>query len=414
LKIIFVNKYFYPDHSATSQLLTDLSFALANQGYEVYVLTSRQIYDDPSAKLPAIEKSNGINIYRIWTTQFGRSPLIGRAVDYMTFYLCCAWHLFWMTSRNDIIVAKTDPPMISEVVTFIAKIHKAIVVNWLQDLFPEAAWALQIKAVKGLLGRFLYLVRNISLKYAYVNIVIGHIMSKKLGMLGINPNLIKIIHNWSDGDLIKPVTPKKNNLRKQWGLSEKFVVGYSGNMGRDHEFNTILDSAKALAKYTNIVFLFIGGGIKRQWIEEEVVKRGLTNCLFKPYQPRSSLGESITLPDVHLISFKPELEGYAVPSKFYGVAAACRPTIFVGDSNGEIARIIKREKCGFNIRIGDYHKLAYCLTKLYKSSSLRDYMGMNARRSFDKLFSKKVAINKWIEIISGINKHTLYRKTNRN
>jgi len=410
VKIIFVNKYFYPDHSATSQLLTDLSFTLANQGYKVYILTSRQIYDDPSAKLPAIEEANGVNIYRMWTTQFGRSPLIGRAIDYITFYLCCAWHLFRMVSRNDIVVAKTDPPMISEVITFVARIRKAVVINWLQDLFPEAAWALKIKAVEGLFGRFLFLVRNISLKYAYVNVVIGHIMLRKLNKVGINKNQIKIIHNWSDGDLIKLINPKENSLRKQWGLSGKFVVGYSGNMGRDHEFNTILDSAEALAKYTNIVFLFIGDGIKRQWIEEEVAKRGLTNCLFKPYQPRSSLGESITLPDVHLISFKPELEGYAVPSKFYGVAAACRPTIFVGDSNGEIARIIKRENCGFNIRIGDYQKMIDSLLKLYKSSNLRDRMGMNARRSFDELFSKKVAINRWIEIISGINKHTLSRE----
>jgi len=410
LKIIFVNKYFYPDHSATSQLLTDLSFALADQGYKVHILTSRQIYDDPSAKLPAIEESNGVNIYRMWTTQFGRSPLIGRAIDYITFYICCAWRLFWLISRDDIVVAKTDPPMLSEVVTFIARMRKAIVVNWLQDLFPEAAWALKIKALEGLFGRFLFLVRNISLKYAYVNVVIGRIMSKKLTMLGINPNQIKIIHNWSDGDLIKLINPKNNSLRKQWGLSGKFVVGYSGNMGRDHEFKTLLDSAETLAKYNNIVFLFIGGGIKRKWIEAEVVKRGLKNCIFKPYQPRSSLGESITLPDVHIISFQPELEGYAVPSKFYGVAAACRPTIFVGDSNGEIARIIKKEKCGFNIRIGDYHKFVHCLIKLYKSSDLRERMGMNARRSFDRLFSKKVAISKWVELISEISKHPMSRR----
>ena len=40
---IFVNRYFYPDHSATSQLLSDLVFALAESGETVSVVTSRQL-----------------------------------------------------------------------------------------------------------------------------------------------------------------------------------------------------------------------------------------------------------------------------------------------------------------------------------------------------------------------------------
>ena len=34
-KTIFINRYFYPDHSATSQMLSDLAFALAGDGGEV-------------------------------------------------------------------------------------------------------------------------------------------------------------------------------------------------------------------------------------------------------------------------------------------------------------------------------------------------------------------------------------------
>lgn len=32
VKIVFLNRYFYPDHSATNQLLTDLAFDLAVGG----------------------------------------------------------------------------------------------------------------------------------------------------------------------------------------------------------------------------------------------------------------------------------------------------------------------------------------------------------------------------------------------
>ena len=40
-KIIFVNRFFYPDQSATSQILTDLAFFLAEETHEVHVITSR-------------------------------------------------------------------------------------------------------------------------------------------------------------------------------------------------------------------------------------------------------------------------------------------------------------------------------------------------------------------------------------
>ena len=45
MKIIFVNRFFYPDHSATSQMLSDLAFALAGCGHTVQVITSRLIYE---------------------------------------------------------------------------------------------------------------------------------------------------------------------------------------------------------------------------------------------------------------------------------------------------------------------------------------------------------------------------------
>src|SRR6185295_20168968 len=115
MKIVFVNRFFFPDHSATSQLLTDLAFYLAGSGHEVHVVTSRQRYEDPGALLPSAEVANGVKIHRIWTSRFGRDKLHGRAVDYATFYLSAGWRLFRLAGPGDTIVAKTDPPLISVV-----------------------------------------------------------------------------------------------------------------------------------------------------------------------------------------------------------------------------------------------------------------------------------------------------------
>jgi len=58
----------------------------------------------------------------------------------------------------------------------------------------------------------------------------------------------------------RPAYAAHNPLRSAWNLEDKFVVGYSGNLGRAHEFETILGAAEHLRSDPRIVFLFIGGG----------------------------------------------------------------------------------------------------------------------------------------------------------
>ncbi len=143
MALIFLNRYFYPDHSATSQLLSDLAFALASEseGQTVTVITSRQSYDDPSLSLPPREAIRGVDVKRIWTTRFGRTNLVGRAIDYLTFYVSAAWALGRLARSGDVIIAKTDPPMLSVIAAPIARWRRAKLINWLQDLFPEVAQA---------------------------------------------------------------------------------------------------------------------------------------------------------------------------------------------------------------------------------------------------------------------------------
>ncbi len=111
-----------------------------------------------------------------------------------------------------------------------------------------------------------------------------------------------VVPNWANGVMICPITPGANPLRPEWGLADKMVVGYSGNMGRAHEFRSIIDVAGELSNDTEIVFLFIGDGAQRRAIGDAAAERNLTNLLFKPYQPRESLDLSLGVADIHLVS----------------------------------------------------------------------------------------------------------------
>ena len=397
MKIVFVNRFFYPDHSATSQLLTDLAFHQAKTGVGVHVIASRQVYDDPNATLPSQDFVQGVRVTRVWATRFGRQNMLGRTLDYLTFYLSAALSLFVLLKPGDIVVAKTDPPLISVVAAIAVKSRGAKLINWIQDLFPEVAGVLGVGGIRGR-ESLLRSVRNWSLQTAYKNVVIGDGMANKLAEDGIQPGAIQVIHNWADGCAIQPVDRDKNDLRREWHNQDRFVVGYSGNIGRAHEFDTILDAAEKLKGDANIIFLFIGGGAQRDRIEEEARRRGLESIMFKPYQPREQLTLSLTVPDVHLISLQPALEGLIVPSKFYGIAAAGRPTIFVGDRDGEIPRILRETGSGYTVSIGDSLGLANRILEMSRDVETMN-MGIRARKAFDQRFDQRHAFAAWEELL---------------
>ena len=145
MKVVFVNRFFHPDHSATSQLVSDLAFHLADRGCAVAVVTSRLGYQGREPVFVGREQVRGVEIHRTWTSHFGRSTLAGRAVDYLTFYLSSFWCLLRLAEPGDVIVSKTDPPLISVVAGCAAFLRRARLINWVQDLFPEIQTAAGMK-----------------------------------------------------------------------------------------------------------------------------------------------------------------------------------------------------------------------------------------------------------------------------
>lgn len=401
MKLIFVNRFFYPDQSATSQLLTSLASSLSAQGWDVHVVTSRLEYDNPDAALPARATHNGVHVYRVWTSRFGRAWLPGRALDYLTFYSSAAWRLWRLARKGDIIVAKTDPPMLSVVGAAVASLRRARLVNWLQDIFPEIAQVLRMRAIRGVVAELLCNLRDWSLKRARANVVLGKRMHRHVLETGIEPFRVHTIPNWECGCTIQPVAREDNDLRREWSLADRFVVGYSGNMGRAHDFNVVLDAAERL-RTTGIVFLWIGDGSQRAWLQEEACRRGLDNFIFKPYQPRERLAQSLSVPDVHLISLLPAMEGLIFPSKFYGVLAAGRPGLFIGDLEGDVAAELYKHRCGYSIGPTDTGALAACIKHLSADAENCRSMGMRARHAFTTLYDEQLAVGRWERLLQHV------------
>ena len=398
-RLIFVNRFYAPDHSATSQILTDLCRFLAAEGHEVTVIASRMRYDDPKAMLPAEELLDGVRVRRVATTRLGRGSVIGRLTDYLSFYLSATWALLGTAKRGDVVIAKTDPPLISVPAALVARLKGAKLVNWLQDLYPEVAVAMGIKGLGGLPGRIAAGLRDWSLRRAAANVAVGELMAERLEARGLPAASLTVIQNWSSDTDVAPIPAETNPLRSEWGYgAHDFVVAYSGNLGRAHEAETLLDAARRLAGRGNIHFLFIGGGHHLKSVEQIA----LPNIAFRPYQPRDRLAQSLSVGDVHWLSLREEFEGLIVPSKFFGIAAAGRPVIAVTHGRGEIARIVAAHQCGAVVAPGDGEGLARAIEALAADRASCLAMGQRARTMLEAHFGQARALSRFAALLASL------------
>ena len=281
-RIVFINRFYYPDNSATSQLLIELAEYLASQGKEVHVITSRQLYENANAGLVKNECINDVHVHRLNSFSFGRAHIIGRVLDYISFYVSLFLFLNVNLKENDTIVSKTDPPLVAVLPSIISCYKKIVLINWVQDLFPEVAEALNSKPPIKPVYALCRIVRNWSYKKADLNIAIGELMKERLIKNNIEPEKVVVIHNWHVGGRGKANKDDITQLKQTWGLHDKFVLGYSGNLGRAHECEIFLEAARKLACYKDIYFLFIGGGVGMTALKAHAKNQNIVNIILSP------------------------------------------------------------------------------------------------------------------------------------
>jgi colanic acid biosynthesis glycosyl transferase WcaI len=383
-------------------MLSDLAFRLAKRGVSVSVVASQQLYENSRASLPPYEELERVHVHRVPTATRGRSRLAGRALDYASFHAAASLKLLHLLGRGDVVVAKTDPPLISIAVSQVASWKGAVLVNWLQDLFPEVASALAPDLMPSWLERMLVAARDRSLRHAAMNVVLSEGMGERVRSHGVDPTHIRIVPNWADTTSVAPRAVADSQTRRRLGLSGQFVVGYSGNLGRAHEFETLLGAARLLRADPEFTFLMTGAGARSRSLQNAVEGEGLLNFQFQDYQPPELLSDSLAAADVHLVSLLPALEGLIVPSKIYGILAAGRPAVFIGDTAGDLAGMIRKHDCGVAVAVGDARRLATELRALKDDSSRRERMGRNGRILAVSRYASEHALADWLEFLGVI------------
>ncbi|MBM3855085.1 MAG: glycosyltransferase family 4 protein, partial [Verrucomicrobia bacterium] len=362
MKVVFVNRFYWPEIPATGQLLTDLAQGLAARDWEVSVITSAA-----HPGVPRLEWHCGVNILRVGGTRWARRGTLGKAVDFGTFFLGATRRVFMLAGPDTIVVPMTDPPLLGVGVELAAACRGARTVHWIQDIYPEVATALLRHSWLGILRP----LRNLAWRKAAACVTVGRDMAQAVTRAAVCPERVHVAPNWAP-EGISPLAPTAPNpLRKERGLNGKFVVAYSGNLGRVHDLDPIIGLAATLHTDPDVVVVFIGDGVQRPRLEAAARARSLANVAFFPPQPRDRLSESLALGDLHLVTLRPGCEGYVFPSKLYGIAAAGRPIAFVGPPDCEVAGIIREYGLGLTFPRDDIAGLAAGVRRLAADAAAR-------------------------------------------
>jgi colanic acid biosynthesis glycosyl transferase WcaI len=395
VKILFINQFFYPDHSAVSQQLTDLAEDLAAAGDRVDVICGRGGYSGGAiqaksasrfggVRLAAHESYHGIEIYRVRSTGFGRHTMLGRITDMLAFYVTATWAMFRRTApatRPDLLYPVSTPPLLFLGALLVGKLRGLPVIYSVHDLYPDIAVALGVLKPDSWITRAINALSLFGMRRMDRIIVLGRYAKDLIVAKGIPERQVEVLENWADPELTHPVAPGDNWFRRERNFAGKFVVLYSGNMGLAHEFETILESARRLRERSDIVFLFVGGGARRRQIEQYRDVHGLTNLVLEGYQDRGDLSYSLSSGDAFLVTLRPGGEGLVLPCKVYAGMAVARPLLFVGPERCDTAEAIERAGCGWIFAPGDVDGLTAKIVELREHPEAAAERGARGREA---------------------------------
>lgn len=364
MKILLLNQTFYPDAVATAQQLTDLAVYLTEQGHEVSVLADYRGYENREKTFPLSEVYKGITIHRLRSTGFGKQRFILRLLDAFSFDLMLARKLLFF-SRQDVVISFTSPPLIGFLGTLFCLLKGGRSVQWLMDINPDAAFSVGYIKKKSLLGKFLNFIFEFTLKMSSHIVVLDRWMKKVAIEHGGKEENVSIVHPWA---LFEP--PKENGqthqsvFRKQNGFEGKTIVLYSGNHSVVHPLYTLMDAAKRMKNDPEVVFVFVGGGLRTLEVKAFKERENLDNIVQLPTIPRELLSDALMSVDAHVVVMGEAVNGLVHSSKVYGSLATGRPIIYIGPEKGHVMDLLKNCHQAYHAEHGEVEKVVDAVRKI--------------------------------------------------
>ncbi|MFT5617046.1 MAG: colanic acid biosynthesis glycosyl transferase WcaI [Arenicella sp.] len=403
MRILVLSQVYWPDTVAVAQHLADLCGKLAKDGHEVEVWTSQYHYEDVNIKYPISEKNEGVKIRRLKNTGFGKKSVWRRLMDFFTFNFLIGFNLLFLKSgKFDVVLGLTSPPLLSFLAARFAKAKKYKFCYWTMDLQPELSIQSGLIQRGSMVARVLTFLGDYTFKKADKIIALDKYMEDYSVSRGAEAEKVSVIPVWPVMAQVYEGERMANPFRKDQGFEEKIVIMYSGNHSFVHPIDTILKVAKELEKDSRFLFVFIGGGVRKEDVTKFKQEHSLANITQLPYQPRENIHNSLGSSDYQVVILGDGQVGYTHPNKVYGAMFIGKPILYVGPTPSHVTDILEKTEGNIAVPHGSVNKIRDELLKSVENVDCLESVGKSNRELANQNFHPKVLLEKMTQALESI------------
>lgn len=427
--LLITAHYWTPDEASTGQLLAELAEGLLEQ----FEVTAICVVPSYTGKVPDKYKTrkyyfkslNGVNIIRIRVPEFSKSNKISRVKNIMAYFFGAMGVMEKLKhsqsiNQIDYILSVSQPPILGGLLGVWGKWilknrdgkHVKLIYQ-IQDFNPEQTMAVGYIKSK-LLIKFMMWFDKFSCCYADLVITVGRdlveTMKKRFKTDTSKTPKIELINNWVNEKKIYPLPPDNPNVsafKKKYGLDDKFVIMYSGNIGLYYDLENLMKALLKIKPGTttpdgrDVIFAFVGAGTVLDKLVKYQKDNNMDNVVFIPYQAKADLIYSLNAADIHWCMSAKGIKGVSCPSKFYGLIAVGKPVLGVLERGTEVRFLIEKIHCGLVSEPGDYLKVEENIRWFIENAGSSEINAMG-RRGYEYLhdnLTREMSIDKYKKAI---------------
>jgi glycosyltransferase involved in cell wall biosynthesis len=256
------------------------------------------------------------------------------------------------------------------------------------------------------LERFVY-------RHSDAIVVISDRFRERLKDRGVPEGKLAIVPNFAwDAPAVGP-SPRHNAFSRTHGLDDAFVVLYAGNLGLTQDFETVLAAARQLEPRSDIRFVIVGDGARRDWIERRLMDSGARNITMLPYQASAVVPDLYGASDLCMIPLKSGAARTTFPSKIYTIMASERPAIVLAEPDSDVGRLVIDAGCGWRIDPGDVRGLVGAIKRALAEPTARRSMARAGRDHLLRHNTPTAAAKAYEEVFAELDRATAEHRSGR-
>ncbi|HZY79660.1 MAG TPA: glycosyltransferase family 4 protein [Cyclobacteriaceae bacterium] len=310
---------------------------------------------------------------------YSKKSMPSRVISWLSFYALTLPPLLF--KRKPEVFLVSNPPLNFYVGHWFRKLFGSKFTLLLFDIYPDIIVQSGYMSRNGMIARIWSAWNRAAFPKAHRIFTLSESLAAEVGKYEPSIGNLRVVPNWVDSNLIKPIPRESNQFILRYSLQDYFIVMYSGNMGKTHDIETIVEAANLLRDYSRIRFILIGDGEKRPKLEQMVASYGLDNLMMLPFQSPEQFRHSIASPDIGFVTLAEGFENFSVPSKTYYLMAAGCILFAIGSKESEMELLIKKYECGYRFDPSDHKSVAAGILNVYKNIELREKLHKNSRQA---------------------------------